>query len=145
MKIAVIEDSSTYKNVLKKIIKETTSWEVDFFSDASHFGREAKLSDYSIIIIDFHLPGINGRELLKSISNKTKAQLALMTSKTEWISEEDLNNGTISTIIEKMPPNKVIDSLKYLEAKAMINKYTETEEKNMEEMINLTNGNGKKE
>ena len=65
-----------------------------------------------------------------------------MSSETEWVQEEDLNNETISTIIEKTPPDKVIDSLKYLEAKATIKQCMETEKKNFEDIISLTNGNG---
>lgn len=140
MKVAIIEDSISYQDSLKKIIKDTTKWEVDFFSDASHFGRSANLHDYDIIIANFYLPGINGRDLIKSISNKTKAEFALMASENNWVSTNDLENEQISTIIDKSIPNNVFDAMKYLGAKKEINSCMETETENMKEIISLTNG-----
>jgi len=144
MKVAIIEDSRTYQKILNEIIERTTKWEVDFFSDASHFGRDADLKEYSIIIADFYLPGINGRDLIKTLSKKTRAEFALMSSRKKWVSDDDLNDEKISTIIDKTVTGNVIDALKYLDAKKRINDCMETEEKNMEEINSITNGNNKK-
>lgn len=140
MKVAIIVDSLNFQKILNVIIKETTQWDVDFFSDASHFGKDAKLKDYSIIITDFYLPGMNGRELIKSISNKTSAQLAIMSSESNWVSDADLEDKKISTIIDKTVPNNIVDALKYLGAKKEISDCMEIESKNQKEIISLANG-----
>ena len=91
--------------------------------------------------MSFFIPGPILFYLIKSISSKTKAEFALMASVNNWVSDDDLEDEQISTIIDKSTPNNVIDAMIYLGAKKEINVSMEIETKNMKEIISLTNGN----
>lgn len=130
MQVAVIEDNVSFQNFLKNAL-ETNDWHTDFFSSPSEFGR-VKLEKYDVILVDYHLPNINGRDLIKSISDKTKAEILLMS---ETFEEEDKENQNIKGLFHKEQDiEHVIDQLKYIDAKIRINKCMEEEKEVLENL-----------
>lgn len=135
MKVAIIENDVIYINSLKKI-SEDYLWEMDFFNNSEEFGK-VSLKQYSVIIANQDLSTTKGRDLLKSVSEKTNAQLFLMrlTSEGNGFSKEDVLNGSISGLIDKSDPKNIIEQLKYIDSKLKINKIIEIENNKYDEII----------
>jgi len=126
MKIAIIEDDRSYQTLLKELTGGNPNWEMEFFSDSEEFGK-SDLHKFDVIISDYQLPSVNGRELLKSIQAKTQAELFLMSAISDIFKEEDILNDNINGLISKMNVQDVIDQIKYCEVKIRINRLSETE------------------
>lgn len=137
MRIAIIEDSLSYREILKGKV-EKTDWDVDFFVNASDFGR-VSLSSYDVIVADYHLPSINGRDLIRSLSTKTSAQMFLMGDSTSNFEEEDVHNDRIKGLINKEDPENVIAELRYIDSKIKLKDLME-KERNILGSIFPTNG-----
>lgn len=132
MKIAVIEDDKTYLQLLKTILKEG-SWEIEYFSSPSEFGK-VDLKKFDVLVIDHVLPVINGRDLINSISNKTNAEIFLMSGYNNF-SKEDIHDIRIKGLIDKTKPKTIIDQLRYVDAKIRINKCIEVEKEKFQDII----------
>jgi len=132
MKIAIIENQSNQHEYVKKRGSEL-GWEVEHFTSPSELGK-ADLDDFDVIISDYSLPTINGRDLIKSIAPKTEAQLLLMSSHESFL-EEDVDNDRIKGLIDKDDPNNIIDHLKYIDVKLRINRIIEEESNKFKEII----------
>lgn len=125
MRIAIIEDNISYQNVLKDKIDEYNinnlldKIEPDFFIDSTDFGT-ADLPSYKIIIANVYLPSIIGTKLMDGIKDKTDADLALMSSKNGWVSEDIKKDIRIKTFIDKKDPNNIISWLRYMQSRRKI-------------------------
>lgn len=134
MRIAIIEEDESIKLVLEELT-QGSDWNVDYYASPADFGR-SNLSDYDVIISDYDLPGTNGRDLIKSISYKTAAQLFLIGNS---FKEEDIHNNRIKGLIDKRNIMSIKDQLKYIDAKLRINHMLEEEQKRFDNII-PTNG-----
>jgi len=124
MKVALIENGDSFHKDLKKVSSEL-GWEISHFNNSIELER-TNLNKYDVILTDLNLPVINGRDLIKSIATKTRAQIFLMTSYGKFI-EEDVKNDRIKGLINKDDPESLIDCLKYADIKIRLNKIIETE------------------
>ena len=88
MRIAIIEDDLNYQKSIHKVLS-STRWEYTCFNSSLDFGK-AVLKEFDVIISDYHLPRISGRELLKSISDKTSAELFLMVENGDFEGKREL-------------------------------------------------------
>lgn len=139
MNVAIIEDDQNYATLLKEwIIEAKTDWNVDFFDDPSGFGQ-AKLSKYHVILSDYDLPGVNGLDLIKSVSKKTKAALALMSAYPNVLMRKEISQEA-PAILSKECSKNIIDWLHYIEAKLRINRMVEQEGQGLNSMALRTNG-----
>ena len=123
MKVAVIEHDEIFISQLEVLCKDF-EWEVDFFITTVEFG-EISLEIYDVVIADLDLPNLSGRELIRSISKKTDAQLFLL-GETDF-TEEDVDNCQIAGLIDKENVNEVVKHLKYIDAKLRINESVKKE------------------
>jgi len=126
MRIAIIEDNPNYQNVIKIRIEEHNKntkhekFDVEYFLDSHDFGKAA-LDQYKIIISNVNLPNLKGTKLIDSIKSKTDADLALMSSKNGWLSKEIVDDKRIATIIDKNKPDQIVEWLKYMQSRTLIN------------------------
>lgn len=71
MRLLIVEDNKTLAQGLKKVLGEA-----GYAVDVLHDGKEAETvlgyQDYSILILDLGLPGLDGIELLKRLKKKKK-------------------------------------------------------------------------
>lgn len=137
MKVAVIEDNGVSQKLIRSMARHF-DWDIDFFVSSSDFGQ-ARLSEYDVILADYGLNSINGRDLIKSIASKTTAQMFLMSDSTGSFLEEDVENDRIKGLIDKADPHKIIDELKYVESKLRLKSILENEKDNLGSLI-PTNG-----
>jgi hypothetical protein len=123
MKIAIIlEDFSARTNLAKTI--EMTDWAVDFFRNSLDFGK-AHLSEYDVIISDISVHPIDGRQILTSIQDKTKAELYLMGNGS--FSENDIYNDHIKGLINKNNMEDFFDKINYVNVKKRLQHFAATE------------------
>jgi len=134
MKIAIVENDSTFVSILKsKITNEV--WEIEYFKSTKHLGT-VDIKSYDVIICDFILPEMLGRDLINSIANKTSAQLFLMSIAPNNFTEEDVENENIVGLIDRSNPENLIEQLNYIKSKLMINKCSRTIEKTLNNVKN---------
>jgi len=130
MKIAIVEDDSKFVSKIKSEIINV-SWEINYFEGTKDLGI-VDIKDYDVIICEFKLPEMSGRDLIKSIAHKTNAQLFLMSIAPDNFTEEDVENENIVGLIDISNPQNLIDQLNYISSKLKINKYS----KNIETTLN---------
>lgn len=138
MKVAFIENDERHISLLRQNLKN--GWDVDYFYNTKQFGF-SNISDYDAIVADLSLQSVSGRELVKSISSKTRAQLFLMGSEHETFSDDDVNNQQIAGLVEKDDIEGIIDQLNYADVKQRINKIMESEHSKLQDF--LMNGGAK--
>jgi hypothetical protein len=139
MRIAVVESDPLYVKLLRKRIKsELAKWEIDYFESSTEFGK-AKLSQYHIIVADYKLLEISGLALLKSVSKKTSASLAIMCEH-DIFEKDNLKEkigGSISAIFDKRNLTKIIDWFHYTEVKIRIAEVIESEAESLANIANV--------
>lgn len=133
MKIAIIEENLSRLRDLNNIV--SNKWKVDFFQTSQDFGR-ANLANYDVVVADCSLPTMQGRDLIKSILDKTHAQMLLMSDSSSVFSKEDIENESINGFIDS--PQTLMDQLSYLDSKIRISKLMEQESDRINGM--LSNG-----
>jgi CheY-like chemotaxis protein len=133
MLIAVIEDNESLKKRLHGLL-EKEGWKVDFFQSSSDFGK-ARLHRYDAILADQTLEPVNGRQLLYSISKKTKAELLLMNDGP--FKDDDAQSEHIKGLIDKSSIEDVMDKLHYINSKLRIQKLAQEERKRLESITSV--------
>lgn len=121
MKIAIILEDVPARNRLAKTL-EATEWSVDFFRDSLDFGK-AHLSEYDVIISDVEIHPIDGRQILSSIQDKTKAELYLMGN--GIFSEKDIYNDYIKGLIDRNSIEDLFDKINYVSLKKRLQNSTD--------------------
>ncbi len=136
MKIAIIEDDKDYQGLLITLF-HGQKWDVVFFNNAEQFGTASL--DFDVIIADCCLPGASGQTLIKSISSKTKATLALMTSELTF-RPEDGKAAYVANLLHKSNRNGILQWLTYVEFKRQYNQTVQDTEDTYSELTTMTNG-----
>ncbi len=134
MKIAIIENENIFVSSIKSKIEDDI-WEIDYFGSTRQFGK-VDLDKYDVIVCDFRLPEMTGRDLINSISQKTNAQLFLMSLPPNKFTEEDVENENIVGLIDRSNPKNLIEQLNYIKSKLSINKCSKTIEKTLNSVKN---------
>jgi len=135
MKIALIEDNEDDAYFFKRAINNR--WETDYFIDSKEFGLKADLKSYDVIIVDFNLPVVDGRQILKSIGNKSSAEKAIISHNMDWFMGEDVHETGFANFFDKGKLDEVVEWLSYVESKIKINKCNENTEKSFESKISI--------
>lgn len=142
MHIAIIDNDSSHTKLLQNCIQnESAQWEVDYFHDSIEFGA-SHLAKYEVIIADNTLPDVSGLTLLRSISKKSSADLALIGTHTVFTEDEvkEKIDDSISNIFDIQNTASIIDWIHYVEAKLRIEKMVETEEESLSSIALAANG-----
>jgi DNA-binding response OmpR family regulator len=101
MKILIIEDDNTIRNVLKKSF-ESESFVVDEAADGDSGSFMARVNKYDVILLDFILPKKNGLEVCKEIRiNEIITPILMLTSKNEVLNKIELLNAGADDYITK--------------------------------------------
>lgn len=129
LKILVVEDDDYISNMLKELLNQNGYTVLIAYSGTEALLRIEK-EEYNIIILDIMLPGLNGKEVLKNIRNKsdvpiitlsaindinTKVEL-LKSGADDYITKPFDNNellARIETILRRKSFNNSNNILKY--------------------------------
>jgi DNA-binding response OmpR family regulator len=68
-KILVIDDEKNLCTLLKSNLENTGEYEVATAYSGEEGLRKAKETDYDLVITDFKMPGLNGRQVLNALKN----------------------------------------------------------------------------
>lgn len=138
MKIAIIVNDEKLSLYLKDAIRQIGDWGAEFYSNPQTFGK-SDIDSFNVIIAGSSLPIIDGQALLKSIHEKTNADLYLLCGSADCISKADVSHDYIKGII-KNDIASIINKLHYLETKYRIKNMMLTEDRNMNDIVVRANG-----
>jgi len=124
MNIAVVEGDVKYQKLIKdKLIGN--DWDLDFYKETTSFLKQFKR--YDVIVVDEES---DGRDLIRRFASECKAVFSLISSNPKKFSKDDINNSSIAALIDKAFPEKIIEWLRYTDAKLRISEYIKTENRN---------------
>ena len=108
-KILIIDDSPVQANFLSSILTE--DYEVSVVNTAEEGLEQAKIGDYSLILLDVIMPGIDGFQLLKMLQEEVvlrRTPVILITSLNDIQHEEQgLTLGAVDYITKPFHPGIV--------------------------------------
>jgi len=137
MKVAILVSDASFINSLENVINEQ-GWDIEFYTSSSEFSL-ADLTSMNVILADQEIDGMTGQDLLKSIYNKTRADLYLMNSDLEGFYEHDTKNDYIKGFIHK-DIESIIAKLQYIEAKIKIINLTAISSHKLKVILAKANG-----
>jgi DNA-binding response OmpR family regulator len=101
MKILVVEDDNTIRNVLK-ISLESQSYNVDEAEDGQTALYMAKVNKYDLILLDLIIPKKSGLEVCKELRNENiTTPIMMLTSKNETLTKVELLNSGADDYVTK--------------------------------------------
>lgn len=112
--IAIIEDLPDYREALKSLLNRSEEFVcIGTFADAESAMKELPLLCPDIAMVDIGLPGINGIELIKFITEKSPKTLCMIC--TAYDEDEKvydaLEAGAYSYMLKSSSPSTILDSL----------------------------------
>lgn len=68
-KILIVDDDILWANATKRLILTLGDYEVDILNNVDNIIETVKDNSFELILLDLHMPGISGREILNQIKN----------------------------------------------------------------------------
>lgn len=112
-KILIVDDDLTMTSLLSTLFK-MEKFSVDHFSPNDLNGIELKLEQYEpeIIIMDIHLNGTNGLDILKIIKSNPKFdRIKIIISSGENLYDEAMMAGASKFFLKPYMPSELITSI----------------------------------
>jgi FixJ family two-component response regulator len=75
--IAIIEDDASYRRALERLLR-ASGFEARTFASAEDFLASAKSGSYACLILDIHLPGMSGLDLLDHLTASCQSRPAIL-------------------------------------------------------------------
>lgn len=110
----VDDDKSIRKAII--MLGKSANFEIDDFSNADEFLKCEKIKDNDILILDIHMPGMNGFELLEKLSEKkTKLNVIMLTAYDDPTNRELAQKYGVKAFFRKPCDSQaLIDTINYL-------------------------------
>jgi CheY-like chemotaxis protein len=83
----------------------TINFDLNYFSKA--LSDPERFSDISVVVVDYHMPGMNGLDVCKKISDRNIRRIMLTGAANESIAIEAFNDGVIDGFIKKHEKNVI--------------------------------------
>lgn len=115
--VAIIEDLESYRNVLQMLLNGSAGFEcVAAYSNAEVAKDGLFYANPDVAVIDIHLPGMSGIELVKYIRTALPKTLCMMC--TAYDEDESVFNaleaGAHSYMLKSTPPAKILEAIQEL-------------------------------
>ncbi|MDH5543130.1 MAG: response regulator [Nitrospinota bacterium] len=116
MKVLVIEDEPIICDLIRTLL-EIEGFEVDISTNGEDGLQKAKTSDYSLIISDIVLPGINGLQILKTLKGGFSEVPVIVISghKDFDYAVEALNLGAVAFIVKPFNNTEFLEQVKNIQ------------------------------
>jgi len=99
--IAVLDDEANMRKALERLLR-LSGYDVMLFEDGESLLRAPNLPAHDCIILDLHMPGLNGFSVLKDLSNrKLQTRVVVLTGHDEPGNEERVFNMGASAYLTK--------------------------------------------
>lgn len=134
-KILIIEDD-TYISELEKDYLEVSGYEVSIVSNGQEGMRTALEEDFSLIILDLMLPGMDGFEVCRRVRAEKDIPIIMVTAKKEEIDKiKGFGLGIDDYIVKPFSPSELVARVN-----AHITRYKQLTEKKLDSDSILTIG-----
>lgn len=112
--IYIIDDDQHVRRGFGMLLK-AGGFESKSYSSAEEYLEKSKLTDTELIILDYHLPGMNGCELLKYFEkHKLHFPIVMITAYDDRFSRECTKSyGVIAYLRKPVDGEALIDIIKY--------------------------------
>lgn len=114
--ILIVDDNILFRYSLKAVLIEDGKYVLDTVSDASEALENLKLNNYDLILLDIHLPDINGVLLAKKILKKNASQKIMFITGLEHNTylQEIVNIKTSGFILKDIEPSDLKFAVDYV-------------------------------
>jgi len=135
MRVAIIErNTRTQSQIKKSLSKHRNSgkdkrslWEIDYYIDPEKFLKE-KSFGYDVVLVDCDMGDKVCFDFIHKVSNKTDAELCIMTDTScAGTLENLLNDEAINHILSRDNLNNVLELLEYSSARLNIKNHMNNE------------------
>jgi FixJ family two-component response regulator len=75
--IAIVEDDASYRRALERLLR-ASGFEAYTFASAEEFLRSAAPESHACLILDIHLPGMSGFDLLDHLTASSKLRPTIL-------------------------------------------------------------------
>ena len=75
--VAIIEDDASYRRALERLLR-AYGFEAHTFASAEDFLASARSGSYGCLILDIHLPGMSGLDLLDHLTTSCQSRPAVL-------------------------------------------------------------------
>ncbi|RLG45546.1 MAG: hypothetical protein DRN81_01120 [Thermoproteota archaeon] len=140
MRVAIIGGDNKFLYYLKERLASDVdgNWDILFFKDSHDFGK-IDIKIFNAIIAYSKTNPMSGFELLKSIREKTDADLYLMCDTVECLSQLKSSHNFISGIVLN-DVERIIDKFRYLETKYRLQNMIAAEGESINRAVVSANG-----
>jgi two-component system response regulator FixJ len=100
-KVAVVDDDDAVRDSLRFLL-ETAGFSVATFGSAAQFLNEAQLGEFACLVVDQHMPGQTGLQLINSLRREgTRLPVALITGSPSPDLVRQANELGVAKVMEK--------------------------------------------
>ncbi len=115
--VAIIEDLATYRNAMEVLLNGSTGYHCcGAFDSAETALRSLPVLKADVALVDIHLPGMSGIQLVKCIREMIPDTLCMMC--TAYDQDDDvfqaLQSGAHGYILKSTPPVKILEAIQEL-------------------------------
>jgi len=113
--IHIVDDDKSIRKALIMLAR-SANFEIDDFSSADEFLEYEGIKDNDILILDIHMPGMNGFELLEKLyDKKIKLKVIILTAYDDSTNRELAQKHGVKAFFRKPCDSQaLIDTINYL-------------------------------
>jgi FixJ family two-component response regulator len=110
--IAVVDDDESVRDALTRLL-HTSEFEVNAFASGEEFLESLAIRRPDCVILDFHLPGLNGRDVQRRLTlNKIVLPVIVVTAHDHPASRQQcLEDGAIAWLLKPLCRDDLLASI----------------------------------
>jgi len=118
--VYIVDDDSSIRRALT-ILAKSANFEIDGFACASDFLESGKFKDNDCIILDIHMPGMNGFELLEELkSRKIRLNVIILTAYDDAGNREQAQKYGVKAFFRKPCDSQaLIDTINFINSEVV--------------------------